>query len=193
MNIPNKRAFFTLWEAGLLGNRPPLWRDVRDIPRSIPRVGFRELGRAGGGAWTLVPRAEAEATAAEWTALGRTFVMDGSVPNDKTTLQGELRRTEDGMVSYLCERASWACRQLFPPLQPGLPPMRQTIAAGWHRHRGYFETLELLNQYLDPSSRDDVDELFDLYPDAVIEFSAFSVNTGNIPGRNTIIWEVRCY
>jgi len=71
--------------------------------------------------------------------------------------------------------------------------MRITMANGWHQHRGPLETKMLLRRFVDPSSRDDIDALFDTYPDATIEFTSFSCNTGVLPRRNTIIWEVRNY
>jgi hypothetical protein len=46
---------------------------------------------------------------------------------------------------------------------------------------------------MDPSSRDDLDALFDLYPDAAVEFACFPHNLGIFPHRNTVIWEVRNY
>ena len=57
MQIRSKAEFFRLWEAGVLGNRTNLWRDPQDAYDSgAPEIGFREIGRAGGGAWEKVPR-----------------------------------------------------------------------------------------------------------------------------------------
>lgn len=193
--IRNKRDFFELWEKGLLGNRPPLWRNIDEVPWSTQRVGFREIGKAGGGAWTLVNRIEAERIWDEWRSLGRTFIMDGSVPNDHSTMQGEICRTYRGLESYLAVRdimISGTRLNLQPPKQ-GMPPMRETMKLGWHWHRGGAATLALLDRHMDPSSRDDLNELLELYPDATVEFTCFDIDTGNIPNRNTIFWEVRNY
>ena len=35
--------------------------------------------------------------------------------------------------------------------------------------------------------------LDDIFPDSIIEFSAYNTQVGNIPNRNTIFWEVRNY
>jgi hypothetical protein len=51
----------------------------------------------------------------------------------------------------------------------------------------------LLNTYLDPNSRDDLRELFEIYPEAVVEFSTYSKHVGILPLRNTIVWECRQY
>lgn len=214
MEIRSKRKFYELWRAGVLGNRTLLfdtvWEALEWRPR-LNRIGFREIGKPRGaaGAWTLANREDAVAVYTEWKAAGRTFIMDGSVPNHRATLQGELVRTEAGLTGFLCERRristrdwlEYAREQCNPhvvaftedPCLAGLPPMRKTMAMGWHRHTSYLETRLLLDRYMDPSSRDDVDALLDLYPDAAIEFTAFSVNVGLFPGRNVVFWETRNY
>jgi len=50
-----------------------------------------------------------------------------------------------------------------------------------------------LDRFMDPSSRDDLEQLFDLYPDATVEFTCYQMDLGTIPRRNTIFWEVRNY
>lgn len=211
MKIRSKAEFFRLWEAGVLGNRPVLFRTVEAaLASGLPRIGFRELGKAGGGAWELAEGVEKIKNVAwMWEVAGRKFIMDGSVPNDHSTMQGEVRRGEWGLESYLCSRDEWVSKlskgipcwiehlqkwgTATGKMYPGLPPMRETLKQGWHRHRGYLETKVLLDRYLDPSSRDDLDALLELYPDATIELTAFDIDTGVIPGRNTIFWEVRDY
>jgi len=218
MRISSKRQFFALWREGVLGNRTLLWDTVEEALAyrpSVARIGFRELGKAGGGAWELAARSEARSVSDRWRAEGRTFILDGSVPNDKSTMQGEVCRTTRGLEGYLCFRNFF--RVQFPdrgvcefsgvytnlkpgegvtvqPLtEPGLPPMRQTLARGLHRHFSYVMTRYLLERYMDPSSRDDLDMLLEQYPDATVEFTCFSVNVGLFPRRNTIFWEVRSY
>lgn len=199
--ITSKRQFFELWEAGVLGNRTRLWRSLNDaLASGSPKIGFREIrpaGSTGAGAWTLLTQADHVPFVAreslrhsferrvtemyhEWKAAGRNFIMDDSVPNDKSTMQGEVCRTYRGLQSFFA-------------VGRGLPPMRITMAQGLHRHRDGAETNVLLDRYMDPSSRDDLRDLLDLYPDAAVELTCFSVNVGNLPHRNTIFWEVRNY
>lgn len=196
MQIRSKAQFFELWEAGVLGNRTRLWRDPltawywgRDtnfssptMPDDLPQIGFRELrkpGTTGAGKWEKVPWHRVLETAERWKAEGRSFIMDDGCPDDKRTLQGEVCRTERGVEGYL-------------EIGGGLP-MRQAMAAGLMKHRGYLETRLLLEKYMDPSSQDDLDALFELYPDHAVEFSCFSVNVGVFPRRNTLFWECRLY
>ena len=183
MQINNKKEFYKLWEDGVLGNRTRIFHNVLDALNSgAKRIGFRQTNTPKGakGAWTLGDTCMAIPTAAEWTKLGRTFIMDDSVPNDKSTMQGEICRTTEGLQGFIA-------------VGRGLPPMRITMAQGLHKHYGYLSTRILLDTYMDVNSRNDLDDLLELYPDAAVEFTCFSVNVGNLPHRNTILWETRNY
>ena len=182
MKIRSKNQFFSAWEAGLLGNRTRLWRRPEDAASAsgVIEIGFRELGAAGGGKWQRVPQSEVLATAAQWEREGRKFIMDDGVPNERSVMQGEVCRTIRGLESFLA-------------VGHGLPPMRQSIAQGLHHTYGYIATKAILDQYMDPSSRDDLDMLLELYPDATIELACFDVEVGNIPHRRVMFWEVRDY
>ena len=184
MEIRSKAQFFDLWKKGVLGNRTLLWDTLDEARRHKPalnRFGFREIGKAGGGSWALAETVIAAINIDyDWAFQGKRYIIDGSVPNDHSTLQGEICRTYRGFESYLA-------------VGYGLPPMRRTMAAGMHKHRGYLESLALVERFMDPSSRDDLDALLELYPEATIEFTCFDIDVGVIPGRNTIFWETRNY
>lgn len=183
MQITSKREFFAKWRAGLLGNRTELWTDPYDVWEAIngglDKVGFREIGRAGGGAWELVPAAEFMTTYDRWVQAKRTFIMDGSVPNEKRTLQGEIARTYRGLEGYLDTQGTLA--------------MRPAMAAGHMKTCGGALVMALLDRYMDDNSREDLQMLLDLYPDATIEFTCFSCDVGMFLNRNTIFWETRNY
>lgn len=49
----------------------------------------------------------------------------------------------------------------------------------------------VLDHFLWPADRDDLQTLLEDYPGHVVEFTAASRAVGVIPARNTIIWEVR--
>ena len=186
VEIRSKRSFYRRWIAGELGNRTQIFYTLQEAMKSgVEKIGFRELNRSGGGgAWERADRREqVPEIHARWVAAGRQFLMDDGVPNDKTVLQGELVRTERGLRGYLAIR----------PEGELLPPMRISMARGMHREYSPLQVRLLLEKFMDPASRDDVDLLLDLYPDHVIEFACFEANVGNIPGRNTMIWEVRAY
>lgn len=185
MKITSKAQFFEMWKKGLLGNRTRLWDNPDDaffdcIIHRIKEVGFREIRTgAGSGAWCIVPKHLIWDTAAEWTQLGRKFVIDDACPNHLTTLVGEVCRSYRGLEGMLA--ANSGCG------------MRDAQKKGLLLPRTGATILVLLDKFMDPSSRDDLNDLLDLYPDATVEFSCFSVNVGVIPNRNTIMWETRNY
>lgn len=181
MKITSKRQFYDLWQAGVLGNRPRTWECIEEaITFGATRIGFREIGKAGGGKFELAEsQPDALRIAKEWDREGRRYNLDGGVPNDRVQLQGEVCRTIRGLEGFLAIRSG--------------THIRAALAAGLFKSYGSILTHAFLAHYMDASSRDDVDALLELFPDAAIEFACFPINVGVIPGRNTIIWEVRDY
>jgi hypothetical protein len=121
-------------------------------------------------------------TARQWTAAGRKFIMDSATyPADDSmiTLQGEVCRTYRGLEGTMGYCSGYS--------------MRAAMAAGLLQPRSGSEVLALLDRWMDPSSQDDLRDLLDLYPEATVEFTCFTIDTGVIPGRNTLFWECRSY
>lgn len=184
MKITSKKMFFDLWEKGVLGNRTQLWKDPIECftdctLANIKTVGFRELGKTGGGAWERVPLNKVLITARKWKDAGRIFRMDDGCPDEKRTIQGEICRTEFGLYGFLDTKS--------------ILPMRPAIAAGHMRSCSYATCNALLDRYMDASSRDDLEMLLELYPGHVIEFTSFTVDVGVFPNRNTLFWETRFF
>lgn len=179
MRVTSKAEFFQLWKAGALGNRTQLWDDPWDaIKAGAPEVGFREIGKAGGGKWEKVRLIHVLTTAKRWRDEGRRFVMDDGAPDDKRTLCGEVCRTYRGLEGIL---GVVQC------------PMRVAMQQGLLLPRTGAAVLALLDRYMDASSRDDLEGLLDLFPDATVEFSCFTINVGVFPNRNSLFWETRDY
>jgi hypothetical protein len=181
MEIRSKREFYQLWEEGYLGNRTRLFHTLDEaLASGASRVGFREITQ-GGGKWERAERPEQiPEIYHRWVVDGKPFIMDDGVPNHRSRMQGEMCRTFEGIQGVIA-------------LGYGLPPMRLSIAQGLHTQYARVAVRILMQQFMDPSSQDDIDILLDLYPDATIEFTCFDVNVGHLPGRNTMIWEVRNY
>ena len=99
-------------------------------------------------------------------------------PHHRGLIQGEVQRTFRGLELY------WT---------KAILPMRDAF-----RRYGGATALGLvasahLQAALDTLSYEWLGYLLDTYPDHIIEFSAFGVNWGTIPNRNTVFWEVRKY
>ena len=69
-------------------------------------------------------------------------------------------------------------------------PMNQALKEET-KHAKNLRAKIILQETMCGSSFADLEALLELYPTAVIEFSTYGINVGEIPGRNTVIWEVR--
>lgn len=180
VKITSKAEFFQLWKAGVLGNRNHLFDTLQQaIDSGFPEIGFRELGKAGGGAWCKAAREDVCGVYSTWVIAGRKFIMDSSAPNEQSTLIGEICRTFRGLEGHM-------------GISNGLS-MRAAMKQGLLIPRTGSTILAMFEKYMDASSQDDIQSLLELYPDATIEFACFSCDVGIIPNRNTLVWEVRNY
>lgn len=180
MRISSKPEFYRLWQAGCLGNKLRTWERPQDVPTDVPVIGLRQVGVAGGGKLSIGPRSLIINEAPDWTAKGMQYVVCEAAPDEHATIQGEVQRAVGGWRGFL----AW-------PVKDG-KRMRESMRDDAVDVKG-LKVACLLERFMDPSSRSDLDDLLDLYPDSVIEFTCYSVLVGSLPGRNTIFWEVRDY
>ena len=179
--ITSKAEFYRLWNAGALGYKLRTWDSIeafRDEPDQPPIVGLRQIGAAGGGAFWVGSTSEVWGQISDWQAANRKYTICEAAPDELGTLQGEVCRPA---------HVGWAGTM---GLSRGLR-MREAIAKGLLTPRSPAATRFLLKEYLSPASLDDLDAIFDLYPNATVEFTCYELNLDR--GRNTIFWEVRNY
>lgn len=180
MEIRTKADFFRLWTDGVLGFKLRTWEDPRDaVAAGVPLCGFRQLGVAGGGAFEMAERSDIMNVAEKWTAAGRKFMVCEAAPDQLATIQGEVCRGIRGWEGLLGRVINGK-------------RMRDSIKDGDLTPRHGVVVLAMLDQFMAPSSRDDLDALLDLYPDATVEFTCYGDHNFD-RGRNTIFWEVRNY
>jgi hypothetical protein len=172
--IPNKATYYRLWRAGVLGNRPKTWATADDLRAS----GYAQpiVMRSTQVGWkTLYGISVEEALRLAPGVQGATF--NELLPDAEIVLQGEVMRTWRGLeLTYS-----------FAPY-----PMKIALAKAPCYAVGLVAKL-LLDTWLWPASRDDVDAFLDLYDGHAIEFTAYGIAVGDQPHRNTLIWEVRRY
>jgi hypothetical protein len=184
MQIKTKQEFYELWNSNKLGNKLRTWNTLEDLKKNgyTGLLGIRAV-LVGGGPFlhgftaTGVPDAYKQ-----FKKLGvekEDTVLCEAAPDEKVTLQGEVYRDVDGLYLFALEN--------------NLQGLRMRDALKLAREYHGLEALILLKKHLSAASYDDIMELFDLYPDSVIEFSAYSNCLGWAQGRNTLIWEVRNY
>lgn len=180
MKILHKVDALELYEKGCFGNRPRCW-SVKDYFKSgyNGKVGLRTKIVAGGPwAYDVEPK-DVALIIENWRKLG---IIDGQIhisemaPHKFSTISGEVAlsiRHYDLTFSY------------------SKLPLREALKDACEHAYG-LRALLILKKYFDEASYINLEKLFELYPDSVIEFSCFEVGVGDW-GTNTIFWEVRNY
>ena len=188
-SVNSKNEYYALWQSGALGiNKPLSWSSIEEVESSgyVGTLSLRTSGKSGGGMTKyLVPIEDAKEMAKK-SAVSR---FNPSMPDDKILIQGEVMYGLAGI-------------ELFFTTSPN--PMHVGLAKDGGHIRG-LSAKQILKAHLDPASYQDIFELLDQFSSTnnlvfnaaakhpVVEFSTFACNVGAIPGRNTIIWEVRNY
>jgi hypothetical protein len=168
--IRTKREFYRLWRAGVLGNRPRTWATSFDLAMSgwTQPVVVRSLRPGGSTVYGVAVEIATRLSEATFNEM-----LDDS----KLAIQGEVLRDVGGLA------LTYSTVKL---------PMKLALAERTEHAHGLAAKL-ILDHFLCPSSRDDLDALLDLYDGAVVEFGAYSCNLGDQPHRNTLFWECRNY
>lgn len=183
MNIYSKVEAVELYHKGLFGNHLRLWDNYTDLMASsyngTVSIRCREASSLQYQYSIPVGRVHEVCSIAilqnpkiqMWH-----FYFNESAPDERLIIQGELMRNEKGLYFF----ASTAKDKMRNALK---------------KAKEYFglQVLIMLKSLMTPSSYSDLEVLMEIYPNSIIELSIYDHNLGNIPGRNTLIWEVRNY
>lgn len=178
--IRHKKDFIERWKRGDFGNRLRTWDSLEEFLASGTTdclVGYRSRVSSSKRCRTHFKPEEIEEAVRQEIArgAGADELYIGESPDDSTLrLQGEFYYGLSGP-------------SLFYDTTPGLN-MRTAMLRG--RQTYGVTAMQLLRYHMDGSSFDDMMELTNTYPNAVVEFSVYGHKLGNC-GRNTIIWDVR--
>jgi hypothetical protein len=179
--VPTKKECYKLFESGSLGNKPKTWSSYEEVLADgwKGKVTMRsKAGMARKNVRYCVPLDKIPYEIEEWKKQGmkeKDISFNETMPDEHIAIQGEIMKSENGI--YL--------------LYSTLKTQMNTALKEKPEHAFGLKANILLKENLWPSSLADVEALLDLYPDSVIEFSAYEIAVGNLPGRNTVIWEVR--
>jgi hypothetical protein len=185
VKIKGKAEMYKLYEAGAFGNKLRTWTStdafLADDYKGL--VTLRYKAAAGGGGWCAydVPADKVTETVAQWVSEGADpalVAVNESAPDEKLIVQGDVGRLPEA-GGFVFNHAS--------------EKTKMRIAMKNSQHSYGIEAQTLLREQLSPNSYDDVMTLLDLYPGSIVEFSAYAMNVGQLPGRNAVIWEVRNY
>jgi len=108
--------------------------------------------------------------------------FNDDTPDDKVLLQGEIAFPGDWRSGR---------QDMVGKVAVGPGRMREVLEKA-NTIAGYRLTA-VLKEVMWPSSWADFESLAERYPGHVVEFGVYSCALGKIPGRNTVIWEVRYY
>jgi len=182
--IDNKDECYLLYNQNMFGNKALVWDSYNEILKSGWKGQVCIRGRRA-----RISRGKViyDVDLSEVPKIIKQFENEGvpedhigfnqSMPNEYLVIQGEVMRTHLGLSLWYTTKKE---------------PMNGAL----RKESLYAEGLKaklILENFVNPSSYSDLESLMELFPDSAIEFSTYSINVGNIPNRNTVIWEVRNY
>lgn len=188
--ILTKHENYRRWQAGELGNKLRAWSSVEAWRESGFKgvVVLRVLRAAGGGptVYNLSPD-DVEGAVQRWISDGiprDRIMVNEAAPDKAAILQGEYLNDVYGASpddSYDYFRYTRVAAH-----------MHVALAAKTEVAKGLVARL-LIKQAMTPASHEDWYELVSRYPHHVFEVSIYERCLGDLPSRNTLVWEVRRY
>lgn len=181
--IRDKSQMYDLLAAGRFGNTVPQYFSVEDWLNSgqaecYPVWGVRTL-TAGGPCRLNCPASEVARTFREFEALGHAANISLMVDRVcRVLLWADLFDDVGGWRLYGVQS---------PPRGGSWRAQMPTLGREWSPLLGKL----LLRELLTPGSYADLEALLECYPGHVVELSALDRCLGTVPGRNTVVWEVR--
>lgn len=188
--ITDKRQMYQLLSAGKLGNTIPqffdrgVWsRFVGDHVDKYPRWGVRDAITANSPRSRLnVPTPEVYRLLDDWFPSGIGFNLS---PMIRRYIQFDCQ-LDGRTIEWINPRYKTLYEQTPHPWRTGFQHWREESDSETIRRA-------LLDTYLWPAAREQLDQLLEKYPDHVVEFSACDCACGLEPLNNMIVWEVRAY
>jgi hypothetical protein len=177
MQVTSKKEMYRLYQAGKFGNKLrtwDTWQDMYDDPYQGDIVVRSVI--PGYKTKYKLPKNQVLQDFAPYKSKypSSQFRFNEAAPDQHLLIQGEVYRSPEYLSLF------YSTAKL--PMKPALAESGRQV---------YGATANAIMRYaLNDNSWDDMQTLLDIY-DGIIEFSAYEVELGVIPGRNTIIWEIR--
>jgi hypothetical protein len=190
--ILNKHQAMDCYHSGIFGNHLRSWIGLvpftqegvwamHDRPK---RFVMRVVGVGAGPTFSNINTADEMLTA--YNHCKQLRYQDNQIwlgeqaPDERIIIQGHLY--------------NGICDDIFHLFEYTTRPMNLSIS-----HRKGFKTMHglqthlVLKEVMSIESWYDFNERLTWYPNHVFEFTVFDCFLGNLPHRNVILWEVRCY
>lgn len=180
--VLSKSDFAVRYQRNEFGNASPTWDNITEFLRAKYTGPIHIRNRLPGEeTWYNIPAGRVLEVYNRILDAGKYREQDlyfsAMCPTEKTLFQGEVQRSKN----YLDLTYTTVAKPMRDALR------EQTL------HASGIGAWCLLRTYLCPNSYDWLQQLFDNYPDHVVEFTTLSTEWGTIPGYNTIFWECRAY
>lgn len=183
MNLSSKADNIRAVQLGLFGNSPRQWQTLSDVLDAIEAPGsdIKQIvvrpRTPGGRCWYDIDPFQwyLEYERCDWFDVDDYYFNEPSVKST-VTMNAEVTRRY-GEVELLYS-------ELPDHMRPALRADGRTI-------RG-LDALQLVRRKCDDYLRPVVEELLEVYPDHVIEFTTSTVGYGTL-GWHGVVWEVRNY
>jgi hypothetical protein len=181
--VNSKSEYYSLYEKGFFGNKPLTWNSIEEIVKNrwegkICIRGKKGIARSKARFNLTLEEARNYIHSLEKEGiLEKNLTFNQSLPDEELLIQGEIMRS---IRSY-----SLTYTTIKEPMNYALA--KETLCTEG------LTAINLIKANLFPSSYEDLQTLFNIFPDSVIEFSSYRIPLGSLPNRNTLIWEVRNY
>jgi hypothetical protein len=181
IQVPSKVRMFELLQQGNIGNTLRVWNSPDDLRRDVCAgydglIGVRCSGKPGLPYFHHRTPEEGIAIGAELLSQGIRPIYYEASRDEWILIQGEVAQTELGLH-----------------LRASTVKADMRVALKKAKYYWGLSAKIILDQYFWESSRAELETLFEVYPNAVIEFTAYSTTMGQHKGCNVVFWEVRHY
>ena len=185
MTIPDKKTFKRLSELGILGNRFEYWNSVEEVLDSGYKGGVYIRGPVAGWKWMM-----------PWVEVSCLVDTVDLLKQRSGTTSSELQFVEVlpfGTPRSINGEMGWI--EGMPTLRWGTSAdlsLRHDLEQNGREVRGLKAVHKLASQV----PHEDVlmlYEIWDQYPQAIIEFTTYANQHVGIFKRKTVVWEVRDY
>jgi|APSaa5957512535_1039671.scaffolds.fasta_scaffold69000_3 hypothetical protein len=187
--IKSKEIFYILYNKGVLGNRPKTWNSIEEINQSNWAGKYTiRIAVPGHKGMYNIPKETLQEKINNLKSQGieeKHIVFNQSMPDHKIKIQGEIIEITTEESNGFPAGIYLTYSTVKDTMKEGLK--KQTL------HAKDNEAIVLLKKHLNPNSQLEIQNLINNFPNHVVEFSVYENNIGDLPERNTIIWEVRSY
>ena len=180
--IPDKETSYALYDAGKFGNRLRGWQNYAALCRSEYYGQLTMRYAAADSKWCAykVARKDVSDLMVKWRDEGANMTkirFNESAPDDHLLIQGEIQEHSRNkyMLSYSTNKVT---------MREAMKHPKSTLGGN---------AIQVLQEHMALESMRNLRRLFATYPMAVVEFSVYDHNLGDVPDNNTVFWEVRNY